>query len=455
MKGRLTPVNGRIYRLRARDSGSTRFKKPLDLSRLTTPELVKLLGDPNKWTRQTAQRLIADRHDAAVAPQLERLLAENTGQVALEALWAFNAVGKLDEAAAQKALEHPDAYVRLWATRLVCDGSHVSPSFASSLARLAATEPNVEVRSQLACSARRLPAQDALPIVRALLARSEDQRDIHIPLLLWWAIESKVATDPERVLAIFSERQTWNLPIVKSTITERLMRRFAADGTRHDLINCARLLALAPGPDHIKRLMAGFESAYAGRPLAGLPPELVDALAKFSGESITFGLRRGKVEAISGALRILADPRADRTKQLQILETLGEVRVPAAVPAMLHLACESSDNALRCAALNALAGYDDPSIASAVISAWSNMPDDVLAAAQGLLVARRLGEGIPQSHRGRHDRFSQRFARDGRETGAARRSRDQRRRDASLGPPEAGFVSRASHTDQPFRGDRS
>ena len=48
------------------------------------------------------------------------------------------------------------------------------------------------------------------------------------------------------------------------------MRRFAAAGTRQDLSYCARLLALAPGPDHVKRLMAGFESAYAGRSLAGL-----------------------------------------------------------------------------------------------------------------------------------------------------------------------------------------
>ena len=120
-----------------------------------------------------------------------------------------------------------------------------------------------------------------------------------------------------------------------------------------------------------------------------MPPELVDALAKFSGESITLGLRRGKTQAISDALRILADPQADRAKQLQILQTLGEVRLPGAVPAMLRLACESSDNALRSAALIALTGYDDPAIAAAVIKACSSMPDDVLAAAQSLLAARR------------------------------------------------------------------
>ena len=121
----------------------------------------------------------------------------------------------LDEAVAQKSLEHPDPYVRLWTTRLLCDASRVTHPVAQSLARRATIEPNVEVRSQLACSAKRLPALDALPIIRALLAHSEDERDIHIPLLLWWALEAKVATDPELVLAAFSEREIWNLPIAK------------------------------------------------------------------------------------------------------------------------------------------------------------------------------------------------------------------------------------------------
>ncbi len=350
---------------------------------------MKLLDDSNKWTRQTAQRLIADRRDATVAPELVRTLSETSGQLALEALWALNGIGLLDEAVALQSLDHPDPYVRLWTARLLCDASRVTHPVAQALARRATIEPNVEVRSQLACSAKRLPAPDALPIIRALLTHNEDERDIHIPLLLWWALEAKVATDPELVLAAFSELEIWNLPVAKRTIIERLMRRFAAAGTRHDLSYCARLLALAPGPDHAKRLMVGFESAFAGRPLAGLPPELIDALAKFGGESITLALRRGKNQAISDALHILADRQADRARQLQILQTLGDVRVPVAVPVMLRLACESSDNALRCAALIALTGYDDPAIAPSVIKACSNMPDDVLAAAQTMLASRR------------------------------------------------------------------
>ena len=386
-EGEIDPGAGRIYRLKARNAISA--VKASDLSRLSTPELVKRLSDPNKWTRQTALRLIGDRKDATIVPELKQIVAQETGQVALEALWALCLAGGLDEATALKTLEHADPYVRLWTTRLLCDRSHVSSSVASALARRAAIEPDLEVRSQFACSAKRLPAHDALPIVRALLAHSEDTQDIHLPLLLWWALEAKAATDPEAVLALFRDPAAWDLPIVRATIAERLMRRFAAAGSRQDLMNCARLLAMAPAPDHIKRLMGGFEAAIAGRSLTGLPSELVEALSRYSGQSVTLGLRQGKPEAVSHALHELADEKADRAKQLQFLQILGEVRRPACVPVVLRLACHSPDNALRSAALYALAGYDDPAIAEEVLKSYINMSDDVRASAQSLLVTRR------------------------------------------------------------------
>ena len=386
-EGQIDPGDGRIYRLKARRAGAA--LKPLDLSRLSTPELVKRLSDPNKWPRQTALRLIGDRKDRSIVPELKQILAKEKGQNALEALWALNLAGGLDEATALKTLDHADPYTRLWTARLLCDRSHVPTSVASALAGRAAIEPDVEVRSQLACSAKRLPAREALPIVRALLARSEDAHDIHMPLLLWWALEAKVASDPEAVLALVEDPAVWDMPIVRATIAERLMRRFAAAGNRQDLTNCARLLTMAPGPDHVKRLMAGFEAAIAGRALTGLPAALTKALAKYSGQSVTLGLRQGKPEAISEAVHELADEKADRAKQLQFLQILGEVRRPACVPAVLRLACQSPDNALRSAALSALAGYDDPTIPNEVIKSYTNMSEDVRASAQSLLVTRR------------------------------------------------------------------
>src|SRR5262249_12022668 len=158
------------------------------------------------------------------------------------------------------------------------------------------------------------------------------------PLLVWWAIEAQVRANPDAVLAMFEDRTIWGLPIVRRTVTERLMRRLAASGTRADLDRCARLLAMAPGPEDARRLMAGFEAAYAGRSLAGLPDRLAVAVARYSGQSLTLGLRQGRPEAIAEAVKLLADDRSDRSKMLQVLQILGEVRRPAALPVILRLA---------------------------------------------------------------------------------------------------------------------
>ena len=72
-EGQIEPGDGRIYRLKARNAGSA--VKPLDLSSLSTSELVKRLSDPNKWTRQTALRLIGDRKD-----RVDRARAEADGR---------------------------------------------------------------------------------------------------------------------------------------------------------------------------------------------------------------------------------------------------------------------------------------------------------------------------------------------------------------------------------------
>src|SRR5262249_4231027 len=163
------------------------------------------------------------------------------------------------------------------------------------------------------------PAADGLPIVRNLVAHDEDVGDIHVPLLLWWAIESWCEKDRDRVLAMFEEPAVWQLPMVQTHLLHRLMRRFAQSGVRKDLVSCARLLKLCPtegGAAAGKALMRGFEEAYQGRPLAGLPTDLAEALSRFGGESISLGLRQNKPEAIAKALAIIANDSADNSERL-------------------------------------------------------------------------------------------------------------------------------------------
>jgi putative heme-binding domain-containing protein len=389
-EGQIDKTNGHIYCLEAKDAKPI---APFDLAKRSTPELVELLGHSNQWFRDTALRLLGDRKDQAAIPLLMKGLRDQKDQHALESLWGLNLSGGFNDDVAVGLLDHEDPYVRLWAVRLACDKKQVSNALARALAERARTEPNVEARSQLACSARRLPAAAGLPIVRNLLEHSEDTADIHIPLLLWWAIESKAESDRAAVLALFRDPKFWDLSMVQKFITERLMRRYAATGKSADLLTCVELLKLSPSPESSKRLIAGFEAAQAGRTLPDLPEALAEALSRFGGDSLILGLRRNQPDAVQRALKVLTDKKADQGLQLQYLQVIGEVSPPTALPTLLDLACSSGDSPLRGAALAALGRYNDPTIADRILAALPSMSEELKTDALTLLAARQTWTG--------------------------------------------------------------
>jgi putative heme-binding domain-containing protein len=396
--GRIEKETGRIYRLRSRGAAQ---HKPVDLGSKSTAELVEYLSHPNKWFRQTAVRLLADRHDAAAKPLLLPKLLDDQNPFALDALWGLYVSSLLDEPTALAALQHADPHVRLWTVRLLCDEREVSSTVAARLAELAQTDPHVEVRSQLACSARRLPVTQCLPIVRNLLARDDDAADPRLPLLIWWAIEAHCAAHPQEVLAIFPNPSLWQRPLAAEHLVDKLMRRFAQAGSRQDLLRCARLLEMSPDPQSTSRLMAGFEAAFAGRSLAAVPAELAAALAKSGGASLALRLRQGDPAAVDEALRLIAADNAAVDTRLQYVEILGQVDQPRCVPLLLKLVESARDDHLRKAALVALQRYADPAIGQAVLGVYGQLSDDVRPVAQSLLVSRkawalRLVEAVAQ-----------------------------------------------------------
>lgn len=380
--GQLDRETGRIERIRARDA---RPIAPFDLGRETTPQLVDRLRSPNKWFRQTALQILGDRKDPIALPLLRAMLDREAGQAALEALWGLNLSGGFDDEATLAALGHREPAVREWAIRLAGDDGEASPALAAKLAELAAVEPIVEVRSQLACTALRLPTAAALPIVRRLMARDEDAGDPHLPLLLWWAIEAKVGTDPDAVLDLFAGSGV----IATQTLAPRLIRRFASRGTPADIQACLALFRRAPNPAAGRALLAGFEAGLEGRSVAELPIELLEATAKLGGGSIALGIRLGRPEALAGAAALVVDPKAAAKRRLEGIEALGESGRPEGRPPLLAVALGPGPAGLRSAALTALRKHDDPAVAAALIDAWPDLPNDVRPAALGLLAGRR------------------------------------------------------------------
>jgi putative heme-binding domain-containing protein len=399
-EGEIDKSHGRIYRLKARDA------KPLkrfDLAKLSSPGLVNLLGNSNKWFRQEALRLLGDRKDKSLIPRLEMQLEQAQGQLALETFWALNLSGGFTEAVARKTLHHHDPFVRLWTARLLGDdGTNVSSALAAELAEVAAREPNVEVRAQLACTAKRLPATQALPLITRLLGQAEDLHESRLPLLLWWALEAKCDSDRESVLSLFRDQAFWQLPLVENNIIERIMRRFATSGERRDLLVCAQLLKSSQGPKETKQLMAGFEVAFKGRSLSAIPPELAEAMAASGGESVALGIRRGDGKAIDQGLKIAADRAANADLRTTYLQTLAEVKSSKVLPLLLALVSDSRERPIHPVALTALQYFDSVQIADAVLDHFKEFDEAARPAAINLLSCRpawavRLLEAVSAS----------------------------------------------------------
>ena len=385
-EGKLDTNNGRIYRLRGKGMPPQRTE---DLSRLSSTQLLERLKHPNRWVRQTALRLLGDRHDPSLLSILSSELHRSSGQIALETLWALNLSGGLGDAESLQALDHSDPFVRLWTVRLLGDGASVSAEAAQKLAALAAQEPNLEVRNQLAATAKRLPARQGLALVQALAQRVEDGTDNRMPLLLWWAIEAQCEKDRDEVVRLLEDRSFWRSSLVETHLLDRTVRRFAQAGSRRDLLTCARLFELSPSVEHSRRLMSGFEAAFKGRTLGGLPNELVQAMSRHGVGSAAFALRQGDPRTIRKAIQVVADETAARAERMEFLGVMGEVKVPGTLPALTRAyRGVYQDDALRKAILSTFQSYDDPTVADIILSAYPALGRESLPTAQTVLASR-------------------------------------------------------------------
>ncbi len=295
---------------------------------------------------------------------------------------------------ALQLLDDPRADIRTWTVRLVGDDRVELPEkLRARLVRLAAEDSDVHVRCQLACTAKRLPAADSLPIVAALLGRSEDASDPFIPLLLWWAIEDKAVSDSQRVLAMLSDEPVWQLPLVRQVVVERLARRYLAEKNNAGYEACAQLLQLAPTSDDVLRLVAAMDGDFSGRPLESVPEPLAGPLAELwdrhgSDPTVTrFALRLGSQQAYRRAIERMSDSNEPVKVRLAMISAVGQAARADALEPLLELLEEPRDE-VRSAALGALAHYDDPVIGDRLLAHYQDFSPALRSRAISLAASR-------------------------------------------------------------------
>ncbi|MEX0677904.1 MAG: PVC-type heme-binding CxxCH protein [Pirellulales bacterium] len=387
-------TNGRIWKIVKR---GTRRAEPLALSKLPSDELVDLLEHANAWYRREARRILSERRDLTVLPRLRRMIATGREAVALEALWALYASGGWDEETSLSLLDHASADVRAWSVRFIGDDMPpLAPELRKRLVQMAEKETSLQVRSQLASTAKRLRAADGLAIVEKFLRRAQDNSDPHIPLLVWWAIEDKAISDSDRVLKILADPQIWLLPLVENTIAPRLARRYLAEETDASFSACARLLSLAPRSEDVLRLIAAMDQDFSGRPFDEVPAPLASLLARLwesadSDPIVTrFAMRMGNRAAYQRAVERMIDRNEPLKARLALVSAVGQAARADALPRLLKLLDESSSkgDAVRMAALAALEHYPSQSIAREVLDRYGQFTPELRSRAIGLLASR-------------------------------------------------------------------
>ena len=403
--------SGRIYRLVPDSSEQSKtevatpvisvFQKLIpcpsnfDLTQMKSTELIELLGHRNKFFQQTALRVLAERHDASIVAPLKAMLEDQREPRGLQALWALHQSDFLDDAMMAKALYHSNESIRRWSVRLIGDRKIASADIAQGLARMAEQETAIHVRTQLACSAKRLPASVAMPILKSLLCYDSDESDLHQPLLLWWAIESHCERDRNAVLTMLQDPTLWDRPLLHNTVLERLMQRFALAGKAADWDACSELMSMAPHLEHRAILVAGLRQALAGRASTLLPRKLETQLTAYRTEAkdsdLPMRVRSGDAKALAEAMQRVADTKVNQAERIELVELLGQTRPPKAASILLKLTNEVTSHAMQRVALRALSGYEDVSLATTLCKQLHSTlmaEDDVQRTAISVLAGR-------------------------------------------------------------------
>jgi len=411
--GKLDRDHGRIYRLKptqasAASTWNATLANGIDLKSLRY--LAEQLKHPYRWQRWKARELLAQHPlKGELRKEIEAGL-EDGEQNALEALWTAHACGwiadtilaagedsiSLNLISLNKLLTNSYPAVRSWAIRLVCDDREVSKSVAAAIVKLAQSEQDVKVLCQIASSAKRLPSEDALALVSALLSRDLPEKDLSLPLMIWWAVEPH-SGDIDRLLNTLPwDERFWASSIANQRVAPNLIEIWAKTNSPTSMAAISQVLKkIGKQPTAIRDLAAkhandAFERAFIGRSLLGVPDEVINGLISLGQPSLALRLRRGDADAKSQAKELLLDAKQAMATRIQMVQLIGELHDVDALPNLIKLATNANEvESVRSASFSAMTGFDLPVVPTTVLDVWPELSPALRAVGGSVLGARK------------------------------------------------------------------
>lgn len=219
--------SGRIYKIMYTASAPPKTV-PVDLTKLSDAELVKLQLHRNDWYCRHARRILQERsldasHDVnpATAALFEVLDHNPDVTRRLRALWTLYAMDEVNESHALALLDDKSEHMRAWGIKLLRDDTSqpASEKALKRFAEMAKGDPSAFIRLHLASALQRIELDQRWPIAAALVQHEEDADDPNLPLMYWYGIEPLVPANKQRALDLAVKAK---IPLVRELIARRV-----------------------------------------------------------------------------------------------------------------------------------------------------------------------------------------------------------------------------------------
>jgi putative membrane-bound dehydrogenase-like protein len=390
----------------------------MDLGKLATADLVKLLAHPNVWQRRTAQRLLNERRDPSAQEPLEKLaLSDGKLEPRLAALWTLHGTGLLDDGLLERLTSDAEPDLRAWVARLAGERGDTSPKIMGRLQKLAA-DPNPSVRLGVATALRQFASgsltvdtpvragqatADILPVLEILISQPGTSEDPLLPFMIWSAVEPVAGVNPRPLLTWLERHGTATLP-ESADLAGRVMRR-VCDSQKPELLDMAMEFIGSLGPDDARLAQAALGGLIAGQreraflPRADIHP-LLTRLDASGDEGVRQSARQlgalwGDAAEAEKTLADIRDPQAPVAERVQSIRAAHRLRSESARQTMLQLLAVGTPEALLLEALGALGEIGgDNRVAVGIVAHYQGFGPAVRRAAVEVLASRNGWTGV-------------------------------------------------------------
>ncbi len=386
--------NGRIYRIAMPGRAVPRFD---DLRTQSTSSLIALHSHSNDWFVRRARRMLTERRDSEAILPLRSMVATSTQpQLRLEALWTLASCGGLTDRLAIELLRDADPFLRRATVQLLGDERPVSAQIVRALMDLAPTDPDVAVRAQLACTARRLPSAAAIQLAQRLAARNEDQSDPFVPMLLWWAIEQHADVERAAIVEWLCDPATSTQPIVSQAILPRFLKRSAAVGDAPSLKAVAQILNTARDRAAQLPFLTSIEQGWQERRTNGpIPKEFTESMRPLWHEDarddalLRLAMRLNFPTARQRVSELVSDRRASEADRKTWIGILADLGSDTDAQLLTKLVLDEQEPAgVRLAAIDAVQRFALPDVSDALLKIYPSSKPPLKDRLQTALLSR-------------------------------------------------------------------